>query len=266
MCLRAPSAHYDVRVCARRVLVVSIVKDFSDDSRYFRAHDLLQTRICYRSSHDSDCRHRTHVTGMPNLIPTVSPEVPSHIRHMLKRISARACGSRPSALAGAHHSGSATRKRRPLLAVCRPRHRSVADAAAFCAPCWPPLAAPSGMCSLYMRTKHTLLLAACLPAHTGREYTPDRQLGGSMRASKAQETSNRAAKEAPRGDARTIGLRIVPELLRRPRLSAGAAARPSRAPPPGDDDNVDRGRGQQIHVPERASPGEATSIYVHPHE
>ena len=42
MCLRAPSAHYDVRVCARRVLVVSIVKDFSDDSRYFRAHDLLK--------------------------------------------------------------------------------------------------------------------------------------------------------------------------------------------------------------------------------
>ena len=243
MRLRAPSAHYDVRVCARKVLVVSIVKDCSDGTRYFRAHDLLQTQIYYRSSHDSACRHRTRVTGMPNLIPTVSPEVPSHHRHTLKRISARACESRPSAPAAAHHSGSATRKRRPLLALCRPRCRSVADAATFCAPCWPPLAAPSGMCSSYMRSKHSLLLAACLPAHTGRGYTPDRQLRGSMQASKAQGTGDRTAKEAPRGDARTVEMRIMPELLRSPRLSARAAARPSRAPPPGHDDNVDRGRG-----------------------
>ena len=45
-------------------------------------------------------------------------------------------------------------------------------------------------------------------------------------------TGERASKGASRGDARTVEMRSVPELLRTRRLPAGAAARTSRAPPP----------------------------------
>ena len=54
-----------------------------------------------------------------------------------------------------------------------------------------------------------------------------------MRASKRLGTGERASKRAPRGDARTVEMRSVPELTKMRRLSARAAARTSRAPPPG---------------------------------
>ena len=53
-----------------------------------------------------------------------------------------------------------------------------------------------------------------------------------MRASKRLGTGERASKGAPRGDARTVEMRSVPELTKLRRLSARAAARTARAPPP----------------------------------
>ena len=46
----------------------------------------------------------------------------------------------------------------------------MADAAAFGAPCWTPLAAPGGKHSSCMRRKRPAHMASPLPAHTGRGY------------------------------------------------------------------------------------------------
>ena len=115
--------------------------------------------------------HPEQLTDMANPIAKATAEVPAHIRHTFERISARASGSLRPAPPGVHRSGSATRKRRPLDALCAPGCRSVADAAACCAPCWPPLAAPGSMRSSCMRRKRPVHVAALLPAHTALGYT-----------------------------------------------------------------------------------------------
>ena len=62
-----------------------------------------------------------------------------------------------------------------------------------------------------------------VPAENEHGYMIN-QPRGSMRASRRQGTGERAWKGAPRGDARTIEMRSVPELIRMRRLSIAAAA------------------------------------------
>ena len=92
------------------------------------------------------------------------------MRHMLKRTSARASGLRLPAPPGMRYSGSATQKQQPHHAPPQGGLLHMADAAAFGAPCWTPLAAPGGKRSSCMRRKRPAHMASPLPAHTGRGY------------------------------------------------------------------------------------------------
>ena len=100
----------------------------------------------------------------------------------------------------------------------------------------PPLAA-AGRAALRQNLRH-VEEASCThgPAHPCAERARvhcQPAAWGSMRASRRHGTGERASKGAPRSNARTVEVRIVPELISMQRLSARAAARTSRAPPPG---------------------------------
>ena len=87
-----------------------------------------------------------------------------------------------------------------------------------------------------------------------------------MRASKRLGTGERASKRAPRGDARTVGMRSVPELIK-----IGASRRGLPLEHLGlllleDHENVDPRRHHIVHVPERAARGVPTPICVNPHQ
>ena len=100
----------------------------------------------------------------------------------------------------------------------------------------PPLAA-AGRAARQQQLQH-IEEASCAHGHArprserARVHDQSCRLGVDASIVKAG-TGERASKGAPRGDARTVGMRSVPELLRTRRLPAGAAARTSRAPPPG---------------------------------
>ena len=84
----------------------------------------------------------------------------------------------------------------------------------------PPLAAPRCGRTSSMSRKRPAHMGTHIPAQNEHEYM---RLGGDASIVKVG-TGERAAKGAPRGDARTVERRSVPELIRMRRLSAAAAA------------------------------------------
>ena len=101
---------YDVGSCALKVIVVIIVNAFTDDIRYVRAMSSRNTRPHAFSPgfRTIDIGHAHAETSPSNAMVTV--EGSPHMRHMLKRISARVSELRQPAPAGVHQSGSATQK------------------------------------------------------------------------------------------------------------------------------------------------------------
>ena len=171
-----------------------------------------------------------------NADPTTDPAnlaAPPHLPHMCTRIAARTTADQHAAKPGVQKNARASgrtvvpeRGARSRLRRCHRLGRSER----------PPLAA-AGRAALRQNLRH-VEEASCThgPAHPCAERARvhgQPAARGSMRASRRQGTGERASKGAPRGDARTVEMCSVPELVKIRRLSARAAARTSRAPPPG---------------------------------
>ena len=161
--------------------------------------------------------------------------MPPHNRHIHTRISLRSSGSRLPAPPHVHHCGSATPNRWPLVHPARAGIAESADAAAFCAPCWPPLAEPGGFSSSCTRMKLLMHFPKLISAHADRGDTFGVSREDDARRARARPSARDRKRIGGSGAAaHGVELSIAPELTWMRRISGGGAARTSRAPPPGD--------------------------------
>ena len=179
------------------------------------------------------CRDAPHMHSTDPNPDAANLYTPPHLPHIHVRISARTTADQHAAKPGvqknARASGRTVVPERGARSRLRRFHRLGRSER-------PPLPA-AGRAALRQSLRH-VEEASCThgPAHPCAERARvhgQPAARGSMRASRRQGTGERASKGAPRGDARTVEMRIVPELISMQRLSARAAARTSRAPPPG---------------------------------
>ena len=121
--------------------------------------------------------------------------------------------------------------RRPLERPERAWIAEAADAAAFCAPCWPLLAAPGGFSSSCIRVKLLMHFSALISAHTDRGDTSGVSREDDARRARARPSARDRKRIGGSGAAaHQIELSIIPELTWTRRISAGGGARTSRAP------------------------------------